>query len=114
MPYIDSKISRKITKEEEIELKSRLGKAIEIVPGKSETWLMIGIEDEYTLYFKGDNSEPMAFVEVSVFGGDNPSAFDKLTKEICDIYKDVLNISPANVYVKYNSVSNWGWNGRNF
>ena len=41
-------------------------------------------------------------------------AFSKLTGQICDIFKDVLGIAPDHVYVKYQAVSNWGWNGDNF
>lgn len=114
MPFINSKISTKISDEQETKLKEALGQAISVIPGKSESWLMVGFEDDYKLYFKGDNSKPAAFVDVSVFGQDNPLAFDKLAGEICRIYKDVLGISPDRVYVKYSSTSNWGWNGGNF
>ena len=114
MPFIDSKISVKITGEQEKELKTRLGKAIELVPGKNENWLMTGFEDGYHLYFKGDNSRPTAFVEVKIFGREDKQAFDRLTGEICTIFKEVLGIEPADVYVKYEAVANWGWNGGNF
>lgn len=114
MPFIDSKVSVKISKEQEVELKTRLGKAIGIIPGKSENWLMTGFQDEYHLYFRGDDSTPMAFVEVKVFGGENKSAFDKMTGEICNIFGDVLGIPEDHVYVKYEAVSSWGWNGSNF
>lgn len=56
----------------------------------------------------------MAMVEVSVYGSENPSAFSKLTGEICKIFEDVLGIAPDHVYVKYQAVANWGWNGGNF
>ena len=114
MPFINSKISKKITAEEETTIKTLLGQAITAIPGKSESWLMVGFEDEYKLYFRGDNSEPIAFVEVSVFGNENPDAFDKLTGKICDIYGDVLGISADHIYVKYEATRNWGWNGGNF
>lgn len=114
MPYIGSKVSVSISTEQELELKSRLGQAISLIPGKSEAFLMTGFEDNYHLYFKGDNSAPTAFVEVKVLGGENPTAFDKLTGEICNIFNDVLGISPDRIYVKYEAVSNWGWNGNNF
>ena len=114
MPFINSKISLKLTKEQAETIKASLGEAIRLIPGKSESWLMVGFEDEYKLYFKGDNSDPIAFVEVSVYGSENPSAFDALTAKICQIFKEVLNISPDHVYVKYQAVSNWGWNGGNF
>lgn len=114
MPFIDSKVSVKISKEQEIELKTKLGKAIETIPGKSESWLMTGFQDEYHLYFRGDDSVPMAFVEVKVFGGENKAAFSKMTGEICRIFDEVLGIPADHIYVKYEAVSSWGWNGSNF
>lgn len=114
MPFINSKISTALSETQEQEIKTRLGQAITAIPGKSESWLMVGFEPEYKLYFRGDNSQPMAMVEVSVYGGENPAAFSKLTGQICDIFKDVLGIEPDHVYVKYEAVSNWGWNGGNF
>ena len=114
MPFINSKISTKLSADDEKKIKEELGEAISIIPGKSESWLMVGFEDEAKLYFRGDNSEPVVFVDVSVFGSENPSAFDKLTAKICDIYKSVLGVSKDHIYVKYSAVSNWGWNGGNF
>lgn len=114
MPFINSKVNVKMSKEQETEIKTFLGDAIRIIPGKSENWLMLGFEDEYTLYFKGDDSQPTAFVEVSVFGAENRQAFDALTGKICEVFNKVLGIAPDHVYVKYEAVSNWGWNGGNF
>ncbi|MFA9398650.1 MAG: phenylpyruvate tautomerase MIF-related protein [Clostridiaceae bacterium] len=114
MPYIDSKVSIEISSKQEMELKKRLGQAIGIIPGKSENWLMVGFQDNYHLYFGGDNKEPIAFVEVKVFGKENPIAFNALTAEITNIFNEVLNIAKDHIYVKYEAVSNWGWNGENF
>ena len=114
MPFINSKISVAITDAQEQEIKTRLGQAIKTIPGKSESWLMVGFEPEYRLYFRGSNDEPTAMVEVSVYGSENPSAFAKLTGEICKIFENVLGIAPDHVYVKYQAVANWGWNGGNF
>ena len=114
MPFINSRISVTVSEEKEQILKARLGKAIELIPGKSEAWLMTGFQDNYHLYFRGSNEEPMAFIEVKVYGKENPDAFDALTGEICKIYQEVLGISPNHIYVKYEAVSNWGWNGGNF
>ncbi|MCQ2538344.1 MAG: phenylpyruvate tautomerase MIF-related protein [Lachnospiraceae bacterium] len=114
MPYIDSKISVKITDAQEKEIKRRLGEAIAILPGKSEAWLMVGFQPEYKLYFKGDNSKPLAFVDVSILGNEDPKGFEKMTGAICDIFNEVLGIAPDCVYVKYSAVKSWGWNGSNF
>lgn len=114
MPFIDSKVSLKITEEQEKELKTRLGQAISLIPGKSENWLMTGFEDDYHMYFRGDNSEPIAYIEVRIFGGPNKAAFQKMTEEITKIYGDVLGIAPDHMYIKYSATPDWGWNGGNF
>jgi len=114
MPFINSKISVKITNEEKCIIKTKLGSAIELIPGKSENWLMVGFEDEYSLYFKGEASEKIAFIEVKIFGITSKEVYSKLTGEICDIYNEVLGIPKDKIYIKYEEVSNWGWNGVNF
>jgi len=113
MPFISSKVTVKISQEKEEAIKQRLGQAIAIIPGKSESWLMVGFEDEYTLYFKGDKCEKAAFVEVKIYGSGNAGAYDQMTAEICKIYGEELDIPAANIYVTYQEFSEWGWNGGN-
>ena len=114
MPFIDTKVSVKVTKEQEVELKTRLGQAISIIPGKSESWLMTGFQDEYHMYFRGDDSQPIAFISVSIYGSPNPSACGKMTAELTKIYGEVLGIAPDHMYSKYEASGDWGWNGSNF
>lgn len=114
MPFIDAKVSVKLTEEKKETVKAKLGKAISVIPGKSEGWLMVGLTDEYCLYFKGNQNDETAFVQVQVYGGENPAAFDKLTGEICNILNDELAIPKDRIYVAYQATANWGWNGRNF
>lgn len=114
MPFIGSKVSVKISKEKEEIIKTKLGKSIELIPGKSETFLMVGFEDEYSLYFAGEKLEKGAFVEVKIFGKSSKDAYEKLTEAICKIYEEELEIPQNKIYVKYEEVKDWGWNGRNF
>ena len=114
MPMISIKTNVAISEEQELTLKSELGKAISILSGKSEQWLMLSLEDKCRLYFKGDNSKPIAYVEVKVFGKIDYSQSNKLTAKICEIFDNVLGIAASNVYIKYEEVDMWGWNGSNF
>ena len=114
MPCIETKVNVKIPKEKEIAIKTRLGKAIELIPGKSESWLMLSFEDECKLYFKGSDEGGIAFVEVKLFGKASGDAYSKLTGAISTILNEELGISPSKIYVKYEEVANWGWNGSNF
>lgn len=113
MPFINVKTNTAISQDKEIAVKSAMGQAITAIPGKSEGWLMVEIEPERKLYFKGENS-PAAMVEVSIFGQANPAAFSDLTNRICDILSNELAIDPSRIYVKYEATSDWGWNGSNF
>ncbi len=113
MPCIQVHTSVSISPEHETSIKSRLGKAIEVIPGKSEGWLMITLSGDECIYFKGTKA-PAAFVEVSVYGNENAQAFNALTAEICDILNDELNIASNRIYVKYAATAHWGWNGGNF
>ncbi|MBR1864426.1 MAG: hypothetical protein IJ806_10105 [Ruminococcus sp.] len=113
MPFINIKTNTAVPADKEEAIKSALGQAITAIPGKSESWLMVGIEPEYTLYFKG-TKDPAAMVEVSIYGSADPAAYTKLTGKISDILGDQLSISPSRIYVKYDETLNWGWNGANF
>lgn len=113
MPFINVKTNAQVSKDKETAIKSALGSAITAIPGKSESWLMVGIEPEHILYFKGDAS-PAAMVEVSVYGQANSAAFNSLTGKICEILNEQLSIDPSRIYVKYFATADWGWNGSNF
>ena len=114
MPFINTKINRPLSPEKEEILKSRLGEAITVFPGKTEQWLMLGFTDNARLWFHGENDFPMAFVEVQLLGTAAPDACEKMTQRICTIYSEELGISPDAIYVKFESISEWGWNNRTF
>ena len=114
MPYIEAKVSCDITNEQAELLKKGFGKAIECIPGKSESWLMVNIEDGKKIYFKGDATSDSAFISVAIFGKASADAYENLTKSICKLINETLGISPDRTYVTYSEVDNWGWNGMNF
>lgn len=114
MPFIDVKTTTKITQEQEIALKTELGEAISIIPGKSETWLMLNFTDDCSMYFKGSSENDLAFIEVQIFGSASDNDYDKLTAKITDIFVNQLGLSGDCIYVKYTEAEHWGWNGNNF
>lgn len=113
MPFIDTKLTMQVSQEKRDILKEKLGKAISIL-NKPESYLMLGFEDQYDLYFGGKKMELGAYVSVSLFGESTSSSYEKMTAEICKILKDQLGIPENAVYVTYHGIQDWGWNGRNF
>ncbi len=114
MPYINVKVSTKLTAEKMTELKAALGKAIEAIPGKSEAYLMVCIEDEQNIWLAGDNSAPKAFVDVRILGKAGSEDYSRMTGEVCGIFDELLGIKGKDIYFTYSEYSQWGWNGKNF
>ena len=113
MPFIDSKLTVKVDDDKKEALKAKLGQAIGIL-GKTESYLMVGFEDDYTLYMGGKKLDKGAYVQVSLLGEANSSACDKMTAEVCKILSDELGIPGSQVYVTYHGIRDWGWNGSDF
>ena len=113
MPFINTKTSVEITSEQEILLKEKMGEAIRFI-GKSESWLMLNFDDNCRMYFKGENKEHMAMVEIALFGKASDSQYDALTEALTKEIASILDISPSNIYIKYEEVEHWGYNGFNF
>lgn len=114
MPYINLKTTKTVAPEKCEALKTAFGKAIESFPGKTEAWLMVGIEDGVKLWFKGDASSDSAIVDVELLGTASKDAVEKMTSVMCDIINRELEISPDRIYIKYREYDKWGWNGQNF
>lgn len=113
MPYLHAKTNGVITKEQEIRLKERFGEAIALL-GKTENWLMVEMEDQCRLHFKGDGDIPAAFVEIRLFGKASASAYDAMTEAVTNIVEEELKIPGDRIYVQYEEVEHWGYDGSNF
>ena len=111
MPFIVSRVSVPITKEQETELKAWMGRAIELVPGKSEEYLLLDFQESCRLWLRGDNSKPAAYIEAAVFGNESHAGYDALTAELTLAFHEVLGIPPKNIYIKYDDITAWGVGG---
>ena len=114
MPYIETKTNVKMTDAQKKELKAVFADAIELIPGKSEEWLMLRFEDGAKMAFRGNARADSAMVEVELLGSATADEYSALTAKITEILGEVLKISPDRVYVKYEEAEHWGWNGANF
>ena len=114
MPFIKAKVNCPISPEQEIELKTRMGKAIELVPGKSEESLLLEFEGNARLWLRGNNVRPMAYIEAAVFGNESHAGYPASTVAVAKICRDVLGIAPKNCYIKYEDITAWAIGGQYF
>ena len=111
MPFIMTKVNVPVDAEQEIKLKSRLGKAIELLPGLSEKYLLAGFESNCRFFLRGKNDKPIAYIEVSVFGNENHLGCEDFSLAVTKIFVDVLKISPMNIYIKFSDIAAWSVGG---
>ena len=114
MPYINVKTNITMTEDQEQAVMERLGMAITAFEGKSEEWLMVCIENNCHLYFRGDGEVPCAIVEVKIYGKSTEDECEEMTSRVTDILTVEVGIPADRIYVKYEDCENWGWSGRNF
>ena len=111
MPYIELKTNGKIADREA--LKRTFGEEIRLISGKTERWLMVSLEDGCDMCFAG-SSDPCAIAKVSLFGKASDADYDNLTEALCATLSEELSIPADRIYIKYEEISHWGWNGGNF
>lgn len=114
MPFINTQTNVRLSAEKEAVLKEKLGKAISEFPGKSEYWLMLNFTDNCRMWFRGYNNFPIAMVEIQLFGSAEAAVCERMTKIVCKLFQEELNIQPEHVYVNYTFSDVWGWNNENF
>ncbi len=111
MPYIE--IDTNVTGIAPERIEKKMGRAIGLLPGKTERWLMVRVVEGQRMAFAG-GAEPCALVTVSLFGKSSEEAYSAVTAEVTRIVADETGIPADRIYVKFEEVSTWGWSGSNF
>ena len=114
MPLIDLKTTTTVTKENEQELIREFGEKIAILPGKTEDWLMLSFSDNCRMAFRGETTPDIAFLEVKLLGASTKDAYERLTAALTETVTRILGVPSDRVYVKYEEIGTWGYNGSNF
>ena len=113
MPYIHAHCNVKLNLEQKELFCKRAGEIISILPGKSEQWLMVEIEDQQTIFYAG-SSEPCAIVTVDLYGAGDLHSYEQFTDSLSVLFSGITNIPLNRIYVRYLETQTWGWNGKNF
>ena len=114
MPCIQIKTNVTVAHDTAQAVKSQLGQIITCLPEKTEDWLMITLEDNCRMWFRGEDNKPLAIVEVKVFGTSiHRAASEKMTAQVCELFRKQLGVDPKDLYVRYLATPDWGWNGGN-
>ena len=109
MPYISFKTNHKLTLRQENTIKSKSGELISLIPGKTEKALMIHMEDDQIMYFKGEVT-PCMMIEINLYKSAEFDDKKKLTEAMIQMIHETTKIEADNIYVIFHEFDHWGLN----
>jgi hypothetical protein len=112
MPLIKVSTSLSLDKSQKDAIKSKLGEAITVIPGKSEGVLMVDISDGHTIYFRGEELPKVAHVTLDLYGAADFDAKATYTKKVFEILKETVDLEEDEVFVRIGEYPVWGAGGK--
>ena len=109
MPYISFKTNHKLTLRQENTIKSKSGELISLIPGKTEKALMIHMEDDQIMSFKGEET-PCMMIEINLYKSAEFDDKKKLTEAMIQMIHETTKIEADNIYVIFHEFDHWGLN----
>lgn len=109
MPYRSFKTNHKLTLRQENTIKSKAGELISLIPGKTEKALMIHMEDDQIMYFKGKEM-PCMMIEINLYKSAEFDDKKKLTEAMIQMIHETTKIDADNIYVIFHEFDHWGLN----
>lgn len=111
MPFININVPIELDEAKKEAVKSELGKLIEVLPGKSESVLMIELNDAKTMYFGGEKTQLCALVDVRLYKESPIEAKREFTSKVFEMMERLLGIKPGNIFLNITEFANWGSGG---
>ncbi len=81
MPFINSRVSINMTEQQKETIKRKARQRNCYDSGKVGRMAYVELADNCNLYFKGANTQPLAMIEIKVFGKIPEDCLDKMTKK---------------------------------
>ena len=95
-----------MSREQELDLKSRIGQAVSLVPGKSEASLLLCFEPPCRLYLRGAEV-PAALISADFFSSEDYVGFDRFAAAVSRAFCDVLSVPPENAFIRFGDIGVW-------
>lgn len=110
MPYIGINASKSLSAPQKDALKTALGAKISLIPGKSESKLMVDISDGRTMYLAGEQRD-LAYVDVKCFGSAEFAHKKAFTEAAFEVVQQATGLPQDGIYLTYSEFENWGTQG---
>lgn len=113
MPFIKLSTNLPVADDTKALIVKSLGKSISLLPGKSETWLMVDVQGGRSLFFQGSDS-PCLMAEVKLYGRSDKRNYQALAEAITSLAQESLEIPSSRVYVEFEETPYWAFDGNLF
>lgn len=111
MPFLRFTTNRTLTLQQDRKLKEAAGKVISLFPGKSESTLMMHIEDNQIMYYQGDEQDAM-YVDCKIYRHANKEERQAFTEALMDKVEEITAIPKNNIYLTIQEFDEFGFNGK--
>lgn len=114
MPMVDARISVKLDESQDALVHKALTQAAATALGKPLMYVMASVEEGADLWMGGKKLEQGAYIHVRSFGSISPDAAAAFTKQATSFLASNLGLDPSGIYVSFEGIGEWGWQGRMF
>ena len=111
MPFISVHTNAVLSAEQKENFKSAVGEAVSLIPGKREELLMLEIEDQRMMYFKGKGDGIYAAVTVNCYKNAPYDDNRRFVRRVYEILAQEWGIGRDQAYVIIMEVPTWGTRG---
>jgi phenylpyruvate tautomerase len=114
MPLLELKTSVPVPEDEREKLLKELSQIVAGAIGKPESYVMVALSQESLCM--GGEAGPAAFADIRSIGGLKPSVNQSISKQLCSLLSQRLDIPGDRVYMNFIEISapNWGWDSSTF
>jgi phenylpyruvate tautomerase PptA (4-oxalocrotonate tautomerase family) len=106
MPYVHMSIAKKLSEEQKESIKTSIGQLIEILPNKSEKVLMIRLDDDLQMYFRGVE-ENCAYINVCLYMTSPDQKKGEFGSAFVASLSQLAGIDQSNIFLSFSEYGNW-------
>ena len=112
MPMIQVKLTVPLSEEQNVRLHKDIMQAVVNIFHKPVEYVMVNVEPEADLWMAGEKLVKGAYVSAALMGEINNADCDAFTAKISELFAQEFNIAGQHVYTTFQTVNQWGWNGK--
>lgn len=112
MPMIQVKVTTPLTAEQDVKIHDELTKAVVEVFRKPIDYVMVNVEPDSDLWMAGQKLAKGVYVSACLMGDMKNNDCDAFTARVCELFKQTLGIEGVHVYTTFQTINQWGWDGK--